>query len=116
MRPTTHVVTLSGGSLTLPLGMAALRALASVPAVPGRPELGPVDPAQTLRGDQSPGTLVLVEALVACANVMPGAKVTADDLLGMATQNDVTAAAVAYFLAIVRAMGPEKPQEAAQKS
>lgn len=111
MRPTTHVVTLSGGSLTLPLGMVALRALANVTAEPKRPELGCVDPAKVVRGEQSLSMLTMCETMAALA----GSPHTAESVFGMGTYLEVSASLAGYFLTMVKAMGPDKPQEGTPK-
>lgn len=112
MRPTTHTVVLPGGSLVLPLGMAALRALLSIPAVPGKPEMGGIDPARALLGEQPLPLLIQLQMLATLA----GPPHTPDSLFTWGNTGDISKAVTNYLLAICAGMGPEKPQEASPKA
>lgn len=109
MRPTTHTVQLAGGSLVLPLTMAALRALATIPANPLRPQDGCVDPGKCVRGEQDLSIVTMVDCLHALAgNASPGP----DGIFAMGTQADLVKGLAAYCYQLVLAMGPERtPKE-----
>ncbi len=114
MRPTTHELVLPGGRLVLPLTYLALAALARVPANPLKPEAGCVDPGKVIMGQQDRGIATMLEVIHAAAgHASPGL----ETLFTWGKQAQVMDEVVKYFVAVLKAMGPEtKPEEASPKA
>lgn len=113
MRATTHEVVLPGGRLVLPLTFATLRAVSSVTAVPGHPELGAFDPAKVILGAQYPALVTMLEVLHAAAGKdSPGL----DKLFSWGTQKEIQEALIHLCAVLLNAMGPDKPEAAPPKN
>lgn len=119
MRPTSHEVSLQGGTFVVPLNFATFRAICSVPMDPREPAdsaLGFVDPAGIIqgavRGGRDPHTMVALRILHAAIGVKsPGIEVLAT----MDSQRALMTATVALCAVIMLALAPERTdkQEAA---